>query len=65
MKNGKAAAFDNIPALTWKEGGKISDKVVYYTLLIKIWNVENIPMDWKLRLLVKLPKKGDLSDYTN
>ena len=30
----------------------------------KIWNGEDIPTDWKLRLLVKIPK-GDLSDCAN
>ena len=32
-----------------------------FSLLNKIWNEEVISQDWKLGLLVKLPKKGDLS----
>ena len=37
----------------------VSAKVLH-SLLNKIWNEEDIPQDWKLGLLVKLPKKGDL-----
>ena len=33
--------------------------------LDKTWTVEDSPQDWKLGLLVKLPKKGDLSLCTN
>ena len=31
-----------------------------HALLNKIWNEEDIPQDWKVGLLVTLPKKGDL-----
>ena len=37
----------------------VSAKVLH-SLLNKIWNEEDIPQHWKLGLLVKLPKKGDL-----
>lgn len=47
LKNGKAAGFDNIPAEAWKEGGWISEEVLY-SLLIKIWNDAYIPADWKM-----------------
>ena len=60
LKNGKAAGCDNIPPEAWKEGGLVSAKVLH-SLLNKIWTVEDTPQDWKLGLLVKLPKKGDLS----
>ena len=63
LKNGTAVGFDNIPPETWKERGRIS--LVLVTLLNKIWKVEEIPMDRMLRLLVKLPEKGDLSDCAN
>ena len=59
LKNGKAPGCDNIPPEAWKEGGTVSAKVLH-ALLIKIWNEEDIPQDWKVGLLVKLPKKGDL-----
>ena len=60
LKNGKAAACDNIPPEAWKEGGLVSAKVLH-SLLNKFWTAEDIPQDWKLGLLVKLPKKDDLS----
>ena len=47
----------------WLGKGEWILQEVLFTLLSKIWNGEDIPMDWKLRLLVKLPK-GDLSDCT-
>ena len=60
LKNGKVAGCDNIPPEAWKEGGLVSAKVLH-SPLNKIWTVEDIPQDWKLGLLVKLPKKDDLS----
>ena len=30
-------------------------------LLTRIWDQEHIPLEWKEGILVKLPKKGDLS----
>ena len=59
LKNGKAAGCDNIPSEAWKEGGMVLAKV-HNSLLNKICNEEDIPQDWKVGLLVKLPKKGDL-----
>ena len=43
----------------WKEGGLVSFKVLH-SLLNNIYDEEVIPKDWKLWLLAKLPKKGDL-----
>ena len=34
---------------------------VLNSLLNKVWDEEDIPQDWKVGLLVKLSKKGDLS----
>ena len=64
LSSGKAAGLNNIPAEAWKEGGWVSEEVLY-SLLNNIWVAEDIPMDWKLGLLVKLPKKGDLNDCAN
>lgn len=55
---------DHIPPEAWKEGGLVSSKVLH-SPLNKIWNEEVIPQDWKLGLLVKLLKKGDLSLCNN
>ena len=59
LKNGKAPGCDNIPPEAWKEGGMVSAKVLH-SPLNKIWNEEDITQDWKLGVLVELPKKGDL-----
>ena len=58
LKNGKASGCDNIPPEAWKEGGMVLAKVLH-SLLNKIYNEEDIPQDWKVGPLVKLPKKGD------
>jgi len=34
-------------------------------LLEKVWNSGQIPGDWKQGLIIKLPKKGDLTEYSN
>jgi len=36
-----------------------------YLLFEKIWEVEEVPLDWKEGYLIKLPKKGGLSNCTN
>ncbi|XP_068707564.1 uncharacterized protein [Montipora foliosa] len=36
-----------------------------HPLLMKIWENEQIPVEWKKGYLVKLPKKGDLSSCNN
>ena len=59
MKNGKVAGC-HIPPEARKEGGLLSAKNLHF-LLKNIWIAETVPQDWKLCLLVKLPKKGDLT----
>jgi hypothetical protein len=36
-----------------------------YLLLEKIWKEEKIPEDWEEGLIIKIPKKGDLSYCNN
>ena len=36
-----------------------------YELLGKIWEEEDLPMDWKEGHIIKLPMKGDLSQCDN
>ena len=36
-----------------------------YPLLEKIWNEEKIPEDWEEGLIIKIPKKGDVSNCNN
>ena len=64
MKNGKAAGIDNIPPEALSAGGEITVEVLW-RFLKKIWDAEEVPKEWKKGILVKLPKKGDLSDCGN
>ena len=64
LKTGKAAGPDNIPPEAWKADLTTSTDVLH-KLFSKIWEEERLPDDWKLGHLVKLPKKGDLSDRKN
>ena len=54
----KKAGYAPAPE-AWKEGRMVWAKV-FHALLNKICNEEDIPQDWKVDILVKLPRKGDL-----
>lgn len=56
MKNGKSAAPNDIPAEALKADLATSVEMLY-TLFEKIWEEEQIPVDWKEGHLIKLPKK--------
>ncbi|CAH8549680.1 unnamed protein product [Schistosoma guineensis] len=64
IKNGKAAGPDNIPAEALKSDIETTTSMLYL-LFKKIWEEEQVPMDWKEGHLVKIPKKGDLSKCEN
>jgi len=64
MKNGKAAGPDGIPPEALKADPAMSAEMLQ-PLLQKIWEQEHVPADWRLGYLVKLPKKGDLSQCGN
>ena len=64
LKNGKAAGGDNIPPEAIKAGGDTSEEVLL-SLCNRIWDEEKIPEEWRKGLLIKLPKKGDLSYCKN
>ena len=38
---------------------------ILYGLFEKIWEEEEIPLEWKEGLLIKIPKKGDLGLCSN
>ena len=38
---------------------------VLYELLLKIWDSESVPNDWRCGLLICLPKKGNLMECGN
>ena len=64
LKNGKAAGCDNVPPEAIKAGGDTSEEVLldFYN---RVWAEEKIPEEWRKGLLIKLPKKGDLSYCKN
>ena len=64
LKNGKAAGCDNIPPEAIKAGEDTSEEVLL-DLCNRIWSEEKMPEGWKKGLLIKLPKKGDLSYCKN
>jgi hypothetical protein len=64
MKKGKAAGPDGIPAEALKANLDASVEMLY-PLFEKIWEEEDVPADWKEGHLIKLPKKGDLSNCSN
>ena len=61
IKNGKAAGPDSIPAEALKADLDTTVEMLF-PLFEKIWEEEQIPSDWKEGYLIKLPKKGDLSN---
>ncbi|VDO92622.1 unnamed protein product [Schistosoma margrebowiei] len=63
IKNGKAAGPDNIPAEALKSDIEVTTNMLH--LLFKKTEEEQVPMDWKERHLIKIPKKGDLSKCEN
>ena len=64
LKNGKAAGLDNIYLEVLKVDSEITAEMLY-PLLEKIWKEEKIPEDWEEGLIIKIPKKGDLSNCNN
>jgi hypothetical protein len=64
MMNGKAAGADNIPAQVL-----ISDLYISADNLLPlfqdIWQKEMLPKEWKERIIIKFPKKRDLSQCRN
>ncbi|VDO62624.1 unnamed protein product [Schistosoma margrebowiei] len=64
IKGGKAAGPDYIPAEALKSDIEVSTNMLHL-LFKKIWEEEQVPMNWKEGHLIKIPKKGDLSKCGN
>ena len=60
MKPGKAPGADCVSADMLKAGGEVTMEALT-EIFEGIWEAEETPGDWKMGLIVKLPKKGDLS----
>ena len=64
LRNGKATGPDSIPAEALKTDAETMGEMLH-PLFKKMWEEENIPCEWKEGYLVKMPKKGDLSNCGN
>jgi hypothetical protein len=64
MKNGKAAGSDNISAEILKVDPNVAADMLLL-LFQDIWKEEKFPKEWTEGIIVKIPKKGDLSDCNN
>lgn len=64
LKNNKAEGADGIPAELYKATPNITGEFLK-PILEQIWNTENITSEWKRGIIVKLPKKGDLTECCN
>ena len=63
LKSSKAAGPDGIPPEALKGDVQASTEMIH-PLLMKIWESEQIPEEWKKGYLVKLPKKGTCHHVT-
>ena len=64
LHNGKAPGPDNIPPEALKADINTTVEMMH-VLFGKVWESEEIPTDWKESHIVKIPKKGDLSNCNN
>jgi hypothetical protein len=55
LKNGKASGHDKIPAELIKESGKNPKKVIY-ELVLKMWEEDIIPHEWKYGIICPIDK---------
>ncbi|VDP89275.1 unnamed protein product, partial [Schistosoma mattheei] len=64
IKNGKAAGPNNISAEALKSDIEVPTNMLHL-LFKKIWEEEQVPVDWKEGNLIKIPKEVDLSKCEN
>ena len=64
MKSGKAGGPDHIPPEALKADVNTTVDLLH-PLFEKIWKEEKFPDEWKEGHLIKLPKKGDLTNCNN
>jgi hypothetical protein len=60
----QAPGIDNVPPEVLKEDLDVTIELLH-PLFVKIWRTGVVPDDWKKGLLVKLPKKGDVTNCKN
>jgi len=64
MKNGKAGGVDGVTTELMKANLETTVAVLY-ELLLKIWESERVPNNWRCGLIICLPKKGNLMECGN
>ena len=64
LKNGKSPGIDNIPPEALKADCDTTAKLLL-PIIQRMWTEEIIPSEWKKGLIIKLPKKGDLTNCDN
>ena len=64
LKQNKASGPDNLPAEFFRTYPNTIANILE-PLLKKVWNSSQIPNEWKQGLIIKLPKKGDLTECRN
>ena len=63
LRRNKAPGVDNIPSELLQTTEAVEDELG--RLFSTIWKHEKIPEDWSRGIIVKLPKKGNLTDPNN
>jgi len=61
LKSHKSPDIDHIPAELTKGWGK-TIRCEVHTLIMSIWNKEELPEEWKESIIVPIYKKGDKTD---
>ncbi|KAK3760073.1 hypothetical protein RRG08_064743 [Elysia crispata] len=64
LKNNKAPGPDFLNAELFKSDPPLAAEILL-PLLTTAWNKKEIPEDWKEGVIIKIPKKGTLSDCNN
>ena len=66
LKSGKAPGNDEIPSELLKVSMEVdSFASQLHSLINHVWQTEDVPTEWIDGLIIKLPKKGDLSKCNN
>ena len=63
-KSGKAPGPDNIPPEVLKADAAVTADILL-DLFQEAWAKEEVPQEWRKGYIIKLPKKGDLSECKN